>query len=69
MVTHRQTDRQTNMQHTDPAQQTLLGWVEIKIYDINIEWDASLLALHVGLFYCTIETSNYQFPCPAVSAD
>ena len=28
---NRQTDRQTDMQHNDPAQYTVLGWVKIYI--------------------------------------
>ena len=29
MVTNRHADRQTDMQHTDPAEYTVLGWVKI----------------------------------------
>ena len=40
MVTDRLTDRltgsQTEMQHTDPVQYTVLGWVKIRPFLLNI---------------------------------
>ena len=35
MVTHRHTDRQTDMQNIDPAQNTVLGWVKIRKFAEN----------------------------------
>ena len=36
MVTDRQTGSQTEMQHTDPVQYTVLGWVKTTLFYNNI---------------------------------
>ena len=44
MVTHSLTDSLTHMQHTDPVQYTVLGWVKsyVSVYSIDVELSKDL---------------------------